>query len=75
MVSDFRPAFLQQFHQNVTGRFAIIIDVRLVGEAQDENLRAIQRLAQGIKRFDHAVITYWGMAVLISPASSMNRVL
>ena len=40
VVADLRSFFLQQFDDGEGGRFAQVVDVFLVGDAEDQDLRA-----------------------------------
>ena len=43
-------SFCQQLHQRITGRLALIIDVRLIGQTQNQNLGAVDGLASRVER-------------------------
>ena len=65
---------VEQIHKTVTRRLLIVGDVRLVGQTQHQDpapLHGLTELVQGTGDPLHHV---FGHRVLISPASSMNRV-
>src|SRR6266581_2640995 len=55
VVLCFCAAFAEQVHQDVTGRFAVIVDIRLVCQSEDENFGATNRFLLGIERISHAM--------------------
>jgi hypothetical protein len=55
----------QQIHQSVTGRLVLVIHVRLISEAKNENLGPVE---------SNPMRDISGMDALILPASSMKRV-
>ena len=68
-------AFFQQFDQLKSWTFPCIVHVFLVGEADDQDPRAISPLRlRASSSLPTRDTTYRGIFVLISPASSMNRV-
>jgi len=74
VVLDRRPVMLQQLDQPQRGRLADVVHVLLVGQAQQQDLAPLETLAAVVQGQHQLVDHVLGMAVLTSPASSMNRV-
>ena len=75
VVGDVGAAFEEEVDDLEGGAFAGVVDVGLVGEAEDEDLGALDGLAllvEGVGRACRRRSA--GIWVLISPASSMKRV-
>src|SRR6266404_6204668 len=50
VILHLRASLTQKVHQNVTGRFALVIHVWLVSQAQDQRAATLDRLALAIQR-------------------------
>src|SRR6266403_4930806 len=50
VILHLRASLTQKVHQNVTGRFALVIHVWLVSQAQDQYAATLDRLALAIQR-------------------------
>ena len=74
MRADDGPFLQQQLHQFQARRLTRIIDIFLVRHSEECDLAPFDRLPAIIERPDTLPTTKAGIAVLISPASSMKRV-
>ena len=50
VVGDLRAALLEEVEQHVAGRLAVVVYVRLVGQANDENLAAVEGFFLRVER-------------------------
>ena len=55
VVLRFCAAFAEQVHQDITGRFAVIIEVRFVSQSQNQNPRTIESLSLRVESSDDSI--------------------